>query len=400
MLNLTLFLLQYSSLNQQLVSIPLHSIKSKFQVEKSTFSFGLYSAFRINPRTCDSHFYKSKFDHFLSSAVLLDSENFVKQIFNTTIDIYETSANFSNCLFYNCFSSQSPGGAIDLSYYDESHISISIDKCSFYNCSSDSQGGAVFCDCENASVTSSCFENCYSLYESGQALQIRTEILSYLYLVSATNCKGGDRSTIYSYGGSQSVLNINITNNELTSLYSAFTSEESDNLDIRFLDIVNNHGMSTVGLLDKNANLNYVNFINNTIDEDEDLAMILISCDIHIDNSAFVNCPTQLVEGIPDELFSISFSECYFNQPIEQYQFEYITADTNGAHYQKEVTTVQMAYFDSVACWTITDDTENSNPYLTLLFIPLFLFIVFVIFGIVIQVKHFYQLNNPPYEAA
>ncbi|OHT06325.1 hypothetical protein TRFO_25587 [Tritrichomonas foetus] len=388
-MNTTILGLHLLSVSQPAYSLShLSNSGHSFSVSKSSFQNFFFSAFILNPSYHATHFSSTKFENFLASAISMNRESFSKQIINESLDFYGKSCSFYNCLFQNCISVEMPGGAIDMSADDE-HISINIEKCSFYNCrSEESQGGAIYCDCENASVLSSCFERCITPYDSGQAVQFRTTHNAILMLSSATNCQGGDRSTFYISDGTQTIKNLNLTSNRVKTVYAAFNSEDSDDTEMSYIDIVNSYGYSILGLLDKNSAMEFVNFINDTIDEDEAMALILVTCSIKISNSVFVKSSKDIVEGLPNEKFIVFFDNCRFDTPIDQLIFSDVSPNTAGAFYEINPATVKMTYFDSVNCWTIIDDDQgNSSKLQYFLAIPVVIFVALIVFGIVIHIR-------------
>lgn len=385
MLNITLTSLQLLNLfgSSPLISHPLHN----FGIKNSYFSKSTVSVFYLNSFSHLSLF-NVQFTRFSMSPIHISELDFRNQSFvNHTSWSNETSVTLTKCLFLNCKSSNSDGGAIVMNNPQNSLLSI---NCSgFANCStSGGKGGAIYCNAENISLLKTCFQNCFCSDPHGDVIYLETfsEInLNYIEINnddSLQTLKSTGSVLIYT---SSTLKNIYNTLNISNSVFDTGIIFKSHVTEVSFFSAINVNCSSLLSI--------------------ENTALILSNSDIISSTSklAFLDCSSSLVL-IVDSLFARISDQLFKFNERTTFQFQNVIADskkyfvnmssTAGIHFNDSASAFNQVKLNTDYCWLgqATWDVSQIKFKLSGASIS-FAIICFIVLCIYIYLKN--KINQP-----
>lgn len=310
MLNITLASLQLLNLygSSPLISRSFHN----FDVKNSYFSKSTVSILSLNSFSHLS-LHNTQFTKFSMSPIHISGLDFRNQSFvNHTNWSNETSVSLTKCLFLNCKSLDSDGGAILMDIPKLSSLSI---NCSgFANCSTLSgKGGAIYCNTENITLLKTCFQNCFSSSGIGHVVCFNTfnEInMNYIEITNDANLISNDKdesSLIYTSAKLKNIYNtLNISN----SIFKKAIDFKSHITEVSFLS-------------SENVECNYLLTIDNT-------ALLLTNCDIinSTSHNSFIYSQSSLIL-IVDSCFSKISNSLIELDDKSTIQFSNVFVDSN-----------------------------------------------------------------------
>jgi len=193
------------------LSSPYFSKMNNYYVRLSSFSNFFGTAFYNNHY---SVFQKVVFRRFLSSSIVhIDSKSISGKIYTNSLPKYEGidySLEFIDCVFQEC-SSNNTGGAIYVN--TSSAAGIFIISSSYFNRCSSREAGAIFCVCNQLSISYVCIENCTAF-----------EYYHFLYGSTFNNHADVNVSTVFGCANEQTDCNSVMNLENSFSSYKLFNS--------------------------------------------------------------------------------------------------------------------------------------------------------------------------------
>ena len=266
MINITLASLQLLNLygSSPLISRSFHD----FNIKNSYFSKSTISVLNLHTFSHLS-LHNSQFTKFSMTPIHISGLDFRNQSFtNHTSWSNETTVSLTKCLFLNCKSSNSHGGAILMAVQGQSSLSI---NCSgFANCSTSyGDGGAIYCNTQNITLLKTCFQNCFCA-NKGEVLHLTTlfEVnLNYIEINNNETFKDVNRkesTLVYTNGKLKNIYNtINISN----SVFQEGIEFISHITEVSFLSAINVHCNSLLTIANTALLLSNCDIINSTSSE-------------------------------------------------------------------------------------------------------------------------------------
>jgi len=217
---------------------------------------------------------------------------FENSVFRSVIFINCITSVIRNCEFRDIYATNSNGGAISI---QSSCKNVFVSICTFTNCLATLEGGAIYSDSYNLTLSRLCFSNCSIVSSSQYGIATRTTHNGYYIMnyVSSSDCPSYSAPKLHCCflpkSGNQNTLNTNVSRNSV-SWNSGSHHWEFASSTIKFYLVLNSHCGEAVGVscaYQRPQDHSHCMIVNNTVSNG---CIWCLNCHVYFSDSVFLRC--------------------------------------------------------------------------------------------------------------